>query len=113
MIPLAVEQRSAMWPPAVDHGLLPGRLPGVASSEALLGFNLLGLFHRCLTSPLPPQDGSLQHICKFAAQLRVEMTQVIGSGELLWPLRSEIWLCVCKEVKAAPQQEQRKEMPCS
>lgn len=36
-----------------------------------------------------------------------------GRGERLRPLRSEIWLCVCKEVKAAPQQEQRKEMPCS
>lgn len=98
---------------AKHRGLLLGRLLGFARSEALLGFNLLGLFHLCLTSPLPPQGCSLQHICELAAQLRAEMTQVIGSGELLWPLRSEIWLCVCKEVKAAPQQEQRKEMPCS
>lgn len=107
-----------MRPPATcctaeDRGLLLGRLLGFASSETLLGFNLPGLFHLCLTSRLPPQDCSLQHICEFPAQLRVEMTQVIGSGELPRPLRSEIWLCVCKEVKAAPQQEQRKEMPCS
>lgn len=43
-----------------------------------------------------------QHDFEYPAQLRVEMTQAIESGELLQALRSEIWLCVCKEVKASP-----------